>query len=599
MRYLLLSLFFIFSSILLQAQESRLAEQYYQNGEYEKAGVLYKKLYEEQNYNDYYFERYVECLISLEEYAACEDAIKKQLKKRPDQVQLYVTYGNLYERQNKEDAARKQYQNAIKQLSADRFIITKLANAFIRLTKFDLAIETYERGADLIKDDQIFAYNLADLYRRKGDSKKMIEYYLNSIEANPARMPSIKTLFQRYLAEEDYLDLQTQLYDRIQDDRDQPIYPELLSWVFIQKKDYKNAFRQVRALDRKLKENGSRVYQLASIAANERDYDTAIEAFGYIVAEKGITSSYYIPSKQESLTCKRKRIVGGFNYVQEDLKALETEYEIFLDEFGRNKTTASIVAELADLEALYLNDLDKAIAILNEMIQYPGINPATQAEGKIKLADFYLMQGEVWEATLLYSQVDKAFKDDILGHEARFRNARLSYYAGDFQWAQTQFKVLKASTSKLIANDALDLAVFITDNLGLDSTTTSLKLYSEADLLVFQNRFEEAFQKLDTLLEKFPEHSLEDDVFYMKAQIYKKQKNWESAINMYEQIIENHADEIRADNALFELADLYEKQLTNPEKAKELYEKIFIDFSDSTFAVEARKRFRKLRGDDI
>ncbi len=209
------------------------------------------------------------------------------------------------------------------------------------------------------------------------------------------------------------------------------------------------------------------------------------------------------------------------------------------------------------------------------------------------------MQGEIWEATLLYSQVDKAFKDDILGHEARFRNARLSYYAGDFQWAQTQFKVLKASTSKLIANDALDLAVFIADNLGLDSTTTSLKLYSEADLLVFQNRFKEAFQKLDTLLEKFPEHALEDDVFYMKAQIYKKQKNWENAIRMYENIIENHTTEIRADNALFELADLYEKQLKNLEKAKELYEKIFIDFSNSTFAVEARKRFRKLRGDSI
>ncbi len=239
-----------------------------------------------------------------------------------------------------------------------------------------------------MKNDQVFAYNLADLYRRKGDSKKMIEYYLNSVEANPSRIPSIKTLFQRYLAEEDYQDLQIQLYARIQDNRDQAIYPELLSWVFIQRRDYKNAFRQVRALDRKLKENGSRIYQLANVAANAKDYDTAIEAFEYIIKEKGITSSYYIPSKQESLSCKRKRIVEGFDYATEDLEALETEYETFLEEFGRNKTTANIVAKLADLEALYLNDLDKAILILEEMIQYPGINPATQAEGKIKLQIF-------------------------------------------------------------------------------------------------------------------------------------------------------------------------------------------------------------------
>ena len=600
MRNSFLSLLFLFvSTFTLSAQQSRLAQQYYQNGEYEKAASLYQKLYEEQNYNDYYFERYVECLISLEEYEDCERAIKKQIKKRPEQVQLYVTYGNLYERQNQEKAAKEQYRNAIKQLSADRFIITKLANAFVRLTKYELAIEAYEKGANLLKDKQVFAYNLADLYRRQGNAKKMIEYYLNSVEANPSRMASVKTLFQRYLAEEDFQELQTQLYERIQDNRDIPIYPELLSWVFIQRKDYKNAFRQVRALDRQNKENGSRIYQLASIAANDKDYNTAIKAFDYIIESKGITSSYYIPAQQESLACKRKRIVEGFNYTQEDLRALESEYNTFLDEFGRNKTTANIITELADLEAFYLNDLNKAIAILDDMIQYPGINPATQAEGKLKLADFYLMQGEIWEATLLYSQVDKAFKDDILGHDARFRNARLSYYAGDFQWAQTQFKVLKASTSKLIANDALDLAVFITDNLGLDSTETSLKLYSEADLLVFQNRFSEAFTKLDALLTQFPDHSLQDDVFYMKAQIYKKQKKWEEAVNMYEQIIENHAEEIRADNALFELAELQEQHLNNPEKAKELYEKIFIDFSNSTFAVEARKRFRRLRGDNI
>ena len=551
------------------------------------------------NYNDYYFERYVECLISLEEFQESERAIRKQIKKRPEQVQLYVTYGNLYERQNKMKEAEAEYQKAIKQLSADRFIITKLANAFVRLTKYKLAIDVYEKGSDLLKDRQVFAYNLADLYRRQGNNKKMIEYYLNSVAANPSRMASVKTLFQRYLLEEDFLDLQTQLYSRIQEDRDVSIYPELLSWVFIQRKDYKSAFRQVRALDRKNKENGSRVYQLARIAANAKDYNTAIQAFDYIVSDKGITSSYYIPAQQESLACKRKRITEGFDYSLEDLKTLEQEYITFLDEFGRNKTTANIINELADLEAFYLNDLEKAISILNEMINYPGINPATQAEGKLKLADFYLMQGEIWEATLLYSQVDKAFKDDILGHDARFRNARLSYYAGDFQWAQTQFKVLKASTSKLIANDALDLAVFITDNLGLDSTETSLKLYSEADLLVFQNRFGEAFEKLDALLSQFPEHSLQDDVLYMKAQIFKKQKKWDEAIEMYEQIIEAHKDEIRADNALFEMADLQENQLGNSEKAKELYEKIFIDFSNSTFAVEARKRFRRLRGDNI
>lgn len=592
-------LFAIFFTTFLSAQEARLAQQYFRDGEYEKAAVLYEKLANANQQNPYYFDRYVDCLLSLEQFDECERAIRRQLRRQPDNIFLYVTYGKLFERQYKDDEAREQYLMAIEKLPKERYTIVRLANSFMSLTKYDLAIATYEKGARLLKDDLIFAYNLGDLYRRKGDTPKMIESYLNSLHENPDRLDRIKTTLQRYLSDDDYLELQKQLYDRLQKNEKAIYYPEMLAWVFIQKKDYKNAFRQVRALDRRLRENGSRVFKLAEIAANDKDYDTAIDAYEYIVEQKGITSSYYIDAKREALRARKLKITEGFSYTEEELRELERQYEVFLDEFGRSKLTASIVSELANFEALYLNDLDKAISLLTEMVEFPNVDRYVQANGKLSLADYYLMKGDVWEATLLYSQVDKAFKEDILGHEARYRNAKLSYYAGDFQWAQAQFEVLKASTSKLIANDALDLSVFIMDNLGLDTTTRALTLYSEAELLVFQNRFDDAFQKMDTLLREFPEHSLQDDVLYLKGRIYMKKRQYEEAASVYQNIVDNHADGIRADNALFHLAELYENQLNDVEKAKSLYETLFIDFSGSTFAVEARKRYRLLRGDDI
>jgi tetratricopeptide (TPR) repeat protein len=584
---------------MISAQEARLAQQYFRDGEYEKASVLYEKLAEANPENPYYFDRYVDCLLSLEQYDECERAIKRQLRRQPDNIFLYVTYGKLFERQYKDNEAREQFELAISKMPKERYTIVRLANSFMSLTKYDLAIAAYEKGAKLLKDDLIFAYNLGDLYRRKGDTPKMIESYLNSLDENPDRLDRIKTTMQRYLADEDYTELQKQLYTRLQSNENAIYYPELLAWVFIQKQDYRNAFRQVRALDRRLKENGSRVFKLAEIAANAKDYDAAIEAYEYIVEQKGITSSYYIDAKREALRARKNKITEGFDYTEVELRELEKQYEGFLDEFGRSKLTASIVSELANFEALYLNDLDKAVALLTEMIEYPNVDRYVEAYGKLSLADYYLMKGDIWEATLLYSQVDKAFKEDILGHEARFRNAKLSYYAGDFQWAQAQFEVLKASTSKLIANDALDLSVFIMDNLGLDTTAQALTLYSQADLLVFQNRFADAFQKMDTLLQEFPEHALEDDVLYLKAQIYSKKREYEKAAETYQRIVENYSDGIRADNSLFRLAGLYENQLNDLEKAKSLYETLFIDYSGSTFAVEARKRFRILRGDDI
>ncbi len=590
---------FLFVAISLGAQEVQLAQQYFRNGEYEKASELYEKLYKANERNDFYFDRYVDCLLALERYQECEKIVARNLKRNPQNVNLYVVYGKLFERQYRDEEAMEQYRAAIANLPRDRYSIIRLANAFSGLTKYELAIQTYEKGAKLLKDEELFAYNLGDLYRRKGDSEKMIENYLNSLQANPDRLGNLQTLFQRYLLEEDFRELKRQLYERIQTNEAELHYVELLTWVFIQEEDYANALRQVRALDRRLRENGARVFGLAEIAADDGDYQTAIDAYEYIVEKKGATSFFYLDAKREALRCRRLQLVEGYDYTREELASLQEEYVRFLDEFGRSKLTAPIMAQLAYLEAFYLGNLENAIAILNQLLDFPNLDRYVEAEAKLSLADFYLMQGEIWEATLLYSQVDKAFKEDILGHEARFRNAKLSYYNGDFQWAQAQFDVLKASTSKLIANDALDLSVFIMDNLGLDTTATALQMFADAELLIFQNRFERARAKMDSLQQKFPGHSLEDDVLWLKARIHKKKREFEPAAAMLQKIIDDHSEGIRADNAMFELAELYENQLDNKEKAMELYEKIFIEFNSSTFAVEARKRYRKLRGDTV
>ena len=595
----ILPLLLMFVAVSSWAQESKLAQQYYMDGEFEKAAVLYQKLHGQNKSNDYYFDRYIDCLSELERFEEAENELKGLLKKNPKQVQLYVTYGGLLERQSKYDLADEQYARAIKKMPADRFVIVKLANAFTNQTKYELAAQTYEAGTKLLQDKQVFSYNLGDLYRRKGEPAKMVEHYLNSLEGNPGRIRSLQTLFQRYLEPENFEELQAQLYDRIQVNADATPYIELLSWSFIQQKDYASALQQTKALDLRLGENGARPFQLSEIALEAKDYETAISGYDYIITEKGPQSAFYIDAKKQLLATKRQQLTETYDYSEEQLRSLELEYVKFLDEFGQNRITASIVAELADLEAYYLNDLDKAISLLDGLINFTGLQPKVLAEGKISLADFYLMKGEIWESTLLYSQVDKDFAEELIGHRARFKNAKLSYYNGDFQWAQTQFSVLKTSTSKLIANDALDLSIFILDNTGLDTTTVALEKYAQSDLLIFQNRFEEANTKLDSIRTLFPGHSLEDDVLFAEAEIFYKKRNYIKAAEILQKIVDDHADEIRADNALMRLAELQEIHLNDLESAKKNYEKLFIEYSGSTFAVDARKKFRKLRGDDI
>lgn len=598
MRFLIVLLISVFS-LTISAQDSRLANQYYQSGEYEKAASMYLKLFNKTKKNDYYFNRYIESLLAVEEYAEAEDGIKAQIKNRPKDIQLYVTYGNLYEKQFETEKAEEQYKRAIENMVPDVGMISKIGSSFTGLAKYDLAIQVYEKGEKILKKPNTFAYNLADLYRRKGNVPKMVTAYLNSIERYKKNINNLINTLQRNLDDAGYVELQTQLYERIQEEGASELYNEVLEWTFIHRKEYKKAFRQARSVDRKNEENGGRVFDVGEIAFNDKDYDVAIDAFQYVTETKGENSSFYLDAKRGLLNAKKKKITSNYDYTKVDLENLKIEYNSFLDEFGRNRQTAVLMSELAEFEALYLNDLNSAVAILTELVSFAGVDKYIQANAKLNLADYLLMQGDVWESTLLYSQVDKAMKEGILGERARFRNAMLSYYGGDFEWAQEQFDILKTATSKLISNDAIDRSVFIMDNLGLDTTPVPLSMFAVSEQLIFQNRFDDAFEKMDSILILFPEHGLEDDILYNKANIYRKQRKYDQAIAAYDTIILNYPEEIRADNSIYELAELYEKVLNKPEKAKKLFETLFLDFSGSTYAVEARKRFRILRGDDV
>jgi len=382
MRYFFSILLGLLFTLSVSAQDARLANQYYASGEYEKAATIYLKLYNKNKKSDHYFNRYIESLLAVEDFDMAEKAIRGEIKSRPKDAQLLVTFGNLFEKKNETEKADKQFQKAIDNMPKDIGVISRIGQAFTRLAKYDLAIGVYEKGEKLMAKSDLFAYKLADLYRRKGETKKMIHYYLNSVQTYKNNINNLINVLNRNLLEEDYEELQTQLYERIQEDDPQLLYYDILEWTFIHRKEYNKAFRQARSVDRQNEENGGRVFEVAEISFNDKDYETAIKAFEYITTNKGQNSSYYLDAKRGLLNSRREKITSTYDYTVDDLLLLKGEYDSFLEEFGRNRQTAMMMVELADLEALYLNDLDASIAVLNEMISFAGVDRLLVAEAK-------------------------------------------------------------------------------------------------------------------------------------------------------------------------------------------------------------------------
>lgn len=597
---LVILLFSLSTSVFAQkGRDETLAASYFQNGEYEKAAELYQSLWEKNNYAPQFYAPLFSTYLTLKKFDEAEKLVKKQIKRYDQQVQYQIDLGFLYKSKGDLSKSKDIYEKVIKNLRASEMDIRQTAIAFKTYRESDYEIATYEKGEKIFKGNLDFSYELAGAYFNKGDNVNAAKYYIDNIEKQPRNSQQIKNQLQTARNADKLLsEMETQLYTRIQKKPDNDDFIDFLTWIYIQNKDFEGAIVQMKALDKRKNEDGYRVLNIARMARTEAFYDDAIKGFDYVVKREP-RSMMYFEAKTELLICRKEKIAKTINYTQEDLLGLKGDYISFINENGKSPRTAQSMKELADLEGFYLHDISAAIADCEEVINMPGIPLQLKDQTKLSLGDFYLISGDVWESTLLYSQVDKEEKDGSLGEEARFRNAKLSYYKGDFDWAQEQLKVLKASTSELTSNDAINLSAFIIDNLGMDTDTKAMSMYAGAELLLFQNKDAEAEKKLDSILTLYPGHVLFDDIEFSKAQIYVRKREFAKAVPLLEDIIKNYGKDIKGDDATFLLAEINEKELHNTEKAKELYKSIITDYNNSLLVIEARKRYRALRGDKI
>lgn len=601
-KYILLLVFTIVTATA-SAQPStdeQLALQYYQNKEFDKALDYYEKLYNKKS-PQLYYSKYVDCLIETKDYKKAEKIIRKHIKQTPEQLNFHIDLGSLYAKANESEKAKAEWEKAVKSIRYDEQVFT-VANNFVSIRQYDLAIAAFQKGRKISQTNYPYNFELAEVYRIKGDKIAMINELLDALEANDSYIQSVQNSLQTSFGSDSDTQqnelVKNELLKRIAKSPDKTIFSELLIWMQIQQKDWDGAFVQGKALDKRKKEEGGRVMALAQIFSQNEAYDIAAKAYQYVIS-KGKDNYFYTNARMELVNVQYTKVTSKGNYTPADLTELDKNFSVAIEELGKYSSTVSLLKNYAHLKAFYLHKKDEAIKMLEEAIDLPQLSAQQQAECKLELADILLMSGEIWDASLLYSQVEKSFKYDIIGQEAKFRNARISYYTGDFGWAQSQLDVLKGSTSKLIANDAMELSLKISDALADDTITEPLKIFARAELLAFQNKDEDAIKTMDSINQLFPNHALTDDILFQKASIALKKANYSDAIKYYDEILNKFPDDILADDALFKMADLYENSIKNLEKAKELYQQLIEKYPSSLYVIEARKRFRKLRGDIV
>lgn len=575
-------------------QSDELAENYFDQGEYEKAEAIYARLYQSNSKIQSWMLGYVETLQALDKVEKAKNVLKTYLSEVGAYPNIQIELGYLYQRQQDTMAANSHYQKAISQVELRPGFAYSVGSVFQKYGLLDYAIKAYET-AQRIEPRTNNAIQLARIYGEQSRYTEMFENYLDLILKNPSYFQILNRNFSQYITEDSSNEaneaLRRVLLIRNQKDPD-VIYNQMLSWLFVQQQEYSKAFAQEKAIFQRTESKSlSRLIDLALISKANDDLSSAREMLEFAV-EKASGERELISAERELLLIKREQALP------ETYDDIEEAYTTFLDKVGRGRDSFLVQKDLVEFLAFQKNDMDKAIAQVRLMTSQ-SLYQQQLAELKLLEADLNVQQSKFNQALLLYTQVEKMIPNSDIAREAKFKVAKTSYFTGDFDWALTQLKVLKSSASQLTSNDALELSLLIKDNSDQDSSRTDLKLVAKADLLQFQKQPEQALNLLETVLENYKSPSILDEVLFRIASLHLQNGEAEKAIPLLERITEEFGDQILADNAYFLLGTSYMDRLNKPEKAKTNFERLIFNHPDSIYFVEARKRFRKLRGDQI
>jgi tetratricopeptide (TPR) repeat protein len=580
----------LFTCFLGRAQNEQLANNYFDRGEFEKALVTYEGLLKSQEGNYNYFQKVVECYQQLQQFDKAQKLIEVRLD-RYKQGNLLIELGYNYQLQKNQEKANKYYNQAIDRIKKNASEVYSVAYVFERKSLIDFALLAYKTAIE--KDPKMsFNFQMAVLYGQQGNTNMMIDIFLDEAYQNQQNLPLIQNQISRFMTEEvdaTFNDtLKKALLVRAQKTQD-VFWNDFLSWLFIQQKEYGKAFIQQKAIYKRNPESFSNIVSLGQLAIEDNDQDSAREILTFVLEN---TKDLELLIEAHSYLIEMK-----INHATEkDYPAITAELGALIKEFGASPYTLSLLKLQAEFNAFHLNNPEKAKTILKSAMEMP-INRYQLAEAKMELADILLYEEKFNQALIYYSQINEDMNGDVIGQEASLKTAKTSYFKTDFAWASHQLKVLKSASSQLIANDALDLFLLISDNTVEDSLQVALKKFAHADFLLYQNKKKEALEGFQLILKEHKGEDIEPVTLLRIGKIYEKMGDFTNALANYDAIITKHKESIYVDEALYYSAEIYNENLKDPEKAKPLYEEMIFKHEDSIYYVDSRNKYRKLRGD--
>lgn len=591
-----ISTFILFNSAFAQSIEQRqfqLALSYEQRGDLESASRIYLELSKSNISNEEFLNSFVRVSKQLNKYQELLDFLKERSLLTPD----FKTYNYLAEAYWLKGFPEESHMNFSK---AQDLINSKeeymfLAESLVRLKQYAKARDVLLNGRSKGRDIYLFSDELTKIYILIGDKKNGVLEILTHLKNTRNMATAQGRLYALMLDDQSKVELDKILNDKYSEDKNDTYVLFLYIWFARTAEYFQKALELTIVYDKLLKSNYSEVLRFANQCKNDGQYDIAIQGF-LLVIEQGKNNPNSSSALYGLARSLEQKNLSSDTISKQNLEQIVNLYTRIVKDYPNTIQELEGIYRLAYIAAKNERDYPKSIELLKKISRKWGLIPV-YIDSQFELSDQYVKVGKLEEAqNVLRSFIKSIPKNEAdiqrsVIEKAKFRIARIHYFQGEIDSSKSVMDNIDAVPNSEVKNDILEFNAFLNKNQNINA---ALSLYSQAELLEFQERYEDAIQKFRESEKLSSGSNLEELAILSIAQIFFNKKDYASSQSEYESILDKFPNSIYLDLVYFRIGQ--NMALSGKiDDAMHTLTKIIVNFPKSIYYEDARILIRQLR----
>lgn len=571
----------------MERQQLRQAQSYQRTNQHQNAILVLRALYANNPGNVQYYQELLESYLQLSMTDEALQLIQQQKTAASPHFRYDIDYGQVLIKEGKKEEALRLWEKTIKANSNDIGAYTMVAGVLSANRMYEEAADIYKRAYANHPDKIYLLKALADFYQTRMQYYRSLEYYLEYLRKDPNNYQTVIQQVLSFDLEEPQADSLNQLLAK--EIQKYPDIPELqlVSAKFFQKYQRFNESLQIYSKLENDNSQGKYFIEFARAVQADSLYRLALDAYNNLITrfpQSRYLLAAYLGAAKCNLEIAREKNDAG--YARQAIDMIRK----VKDTYPNHPEIANLSLLEGDIYRQYFFDIDRAIEIYRQVSGEFAKDIEIRERAYLNAGECYIIRGDMAEAVSFLNKVNTS-RDQT---RAQFFLAKIDFYQGNFSEAREHLNriIQTEGLSGSITNDALDLLTL----LGFAQTAPeALKLYAEADLLLFQQKKSEAVNRLQSALEKPAPPHFRSKMIFEAARLSAEIGEYAEALEYCNRVLENQSLALYGDEALFMMANIVDYQLKDMPSAFSLYDRLLTDFPESQFAISARERLKEIR----